>query len=454
MKSDPRVTAVNILISLESGRRTLDDLVDTLLTRQAIPEKRDRALATTLLYGVLRHRMTLDWVIRQLSSTAFEKIDPVVLSILRTGLYQILFLDRVPDYAAVDSSVRMVKKMAGPRLGNYVNGVLRAATRKRDALDFPDRSADPVKWLSVTRSFPEWMLQRWMKRYGLADTIRYCEMTNRIPAITLRVNTLKTVYARAREAIGREAAHVEDGRFAPDAISLSSPKDSIDVLESFVSGWFQVQGEAAQLVCLLLDPQPKERVLDACAGLGGKTGYIAQLMENCGKVVATDSDKRKLGLLAGEMDRLGASIVETRQVDWLKKPSTIPLTEKFDRVLADCPCSGMGVLRRNPDIKWSASVKDFSRYQKNQVRFLSVLADYVRTDGFLIYVVCSTEPEENERVIERFLDNRRDFYVDRKFGGREGRLRPFINDTGYFKTSIYPHDLDGFFGVRLKKKQS
>ena len=453
MKSDPRLTAINILLSLESGKHTLDDLVNTTLTRQTLPGKRDRALATALLFGVLRRRLTLDWIIRQLSTTPFEKIEPVVRAILRTGLYQIMFMDRIPHYAAVDSSVNQVKTMANPRLANFVNGVLRTAIRRRDELVFPDPSTDPVGWLSVTRSFPEWMIHRWLNRFGRMDTVRLCDMINRVPPITARVNTLKTVYARVRESLGRETERIEEGRFAPDAISFYSPRGSVDELEGFTNGWIQVQDEAAQLVCLMLDPQPGERVLDACAGLGGKTGYMGQLMENRGRVLATDSDGGKLRLLTGEMNRLGVSIVETRQVDWLKAASG-RMTEKFDRVMADCPCSGMGVLRRNPDIKWSASVQGLLRHQKNQVRLLTRLADNVRNGGFLVYVVCSTEPEENEQVVDRFLDKRRDFYLDKQYKGPVKHLRRFISDRGYFQTSVYPHDLDGFFGVRLKKKQS
>ena len=453
MKPDPRLTAINILRSLESGKRTLDDLVNASLNRQTLPEKRDRALATALLFGVLRRRLTLDWVIRQLSTTPFEKIEPDIRTILRVGIYQILFMDRIPHYAAVDSSVNFVKTMADPRLAKYVNGMLRTAIRRRDDLDFPDASTDPIRWLSVTRSVPEWMIRRWINRFGRMDTIRLCDRINRVPPITARVNTLKTAYARVRETLGRETERVEEGRFAPEAVSFYSPKGSVDELECFINGWIQVQDEAAQLVCLMLDPQPGERVLDACAGLGGKTGYIGQLMENRGRIVAADSDGRKLRALKGEMDRLGISIVETRQIDWLK---TVPgrMTETFDRVMADCPCSGMGVLRRNPDIKWTASAQDLLRHQKNQARLLTRLADNVRDGGYLVFVVCSTEPEENEQVVDLFLNKRRDFYIDRQVNRLETGVRRFIDDRGYFQTTVYPHDLDGFFGVRLKKKQS
>jgi 16S rRNA (cytosine967-C5)-methyltransferase len=453
MKSDPRLTAMKILNSLESGQKTLDDIVRTVLNRGTLPEKRDRALATTLVYGVLRRRMTLDWVIAQLSSTAFEKIDPPIRTILRVGLYQLLFLDKIPDYAAVNSSVNFAKAVAPPRLANYVNGVLRSAVRQRDRLTYPAEEPDPVQWLSVTRSFPGWMVQRWMARFGLADTIRYCDMVNRIPPITVRVNTLKTGYARVRDALSREVERLEDGRYSPDAISFYSPQGSVDELERFADGWFQVQDESAQLVCRLLNPRPGERILDACAGLGGKTGYIAQLMKNRGRVTAADIDGRKLRSLAAEMDRLGVSIVETRRVDWLDRPAGQAL-EKFDRVLADCPCSGMGVLRRNPDIKWSASARLLSRHQKNQVQLLSALADRVRSGGFLVYVVCSTEPEENEQVVDLFLHGRKDFDIDTELTDTEAGVRHFINDRGFFTTSVYPQDLDGFFGVRLKKKQS
>jgi 16S rRNA (cytosine967-C5)-methyltransferase len=269
----------------------------------------------------------------------------------------------------------------------------------------------------------------------------------------VRVNTLKTGYARAREALAGEAERIEDGRYCPDAISFYSPRGSVDEMESFRSGWFQVQDESAQLVCRWLNPRPGERILDACAGLGGKTGCLAQLMENRGRVTAVDKDGDKLRALAVEMKRLGVSIVETRRINWLDTFAREE-NEQFDRVLADCPCSGMGVLRRNPDIKWSASPERLSRHRHHQVRLLSTLADRVRPGGVLMYVVCSTEPEENEQVVERFLNARKDFAVDTEPAGAEDGRRQFIDDRGYFITSVYHHDLDGFFGARLKKKRS
>ncbi len=450
MKPDPRITSVKILDTLETGRQTLDVIVGTALDSRLLPDKRDRALVTALVYGVLRRRLTLDWVIGQLSTTPFDRIEPTVRTILRLGLYQILFMDRIPVYAAVDSAVRLTKTMSVPRLANYVNGVLRAAVRRRESLSYPDQADDPVKWLSVTRSFPEWMVNRWIARLGMSETVRYCDMINRIPSITVRVNTLKTVYARARSALAAAVEKMEDGRFAPAAISFSSPRGAVDDLACFADGWFQVQSESAQLSCLLLDPQPKERILDAFAGLGGKTGYMAQLMNNNGRILAADADGRKLKSLDDEMKRLGVSIAETRRIDWLKNAPGTTL-KKFDRVLADCPCSGMGVIRRNPDIKWSADPRQPARHRKNQVRLLSVLADYVRTGGFLVYVVCSTEPEENEQVIDLFLKSHKNFAVDTDLTGTHTAVRQFTDNRGCFKTPVYPHGLDGFFGIRLKK---
>lgn len=453
MKADPRRTAMNILDTLENGRRTLDDVVGDLLNRRALPEKRDRALTTALVYGVLRRRLTLDWVIGQFSDTAFDKIDPVVRSALRLGLYQLLFMDRIPEYAAVNASVNLVKSAVGPRPANFVNGVLRTAVRRRQNLVYPDQAADPVKWLSVTRSFPEWMIRRWIIRYGPADTVRLCDTINRVPPITVRVNTLKSDYARVREALGREAARVADGLYAPDAISLEAPKESIEDLRGFQDGWFQVQDEAAQLACLLLNPRPGERILDACAGLGGKTGYLAQLMKNRGTITAIDADGRKLEALAGEMERLGATMVATRRIDWLNNRSRQVL-ERFDGILADCPCSGMGVLRRNPDIKWSASARQLARHRDRQAGLLSALADLVRPGRCLVYVVCSTEPEENDQVIDLFLKRHSDFMVDLAPAGPAAAARRFIDRQGFFRTMVYPHAVDGFFGVRLKKKRS
>jgi 16S rRNA (cytosine967-C5)-methyltransferase len=240
--------------------------------------------------------------------------------------------------------------------------------------------------------------------------------------------------------------------YAPDGLSLFNPKTSIPEIESFKDGWFQVQDEAAQLVSHLLNPQPGENILDACAGLGGKTGHIAQMMGNQGAVVAMDKDKRKLLQLKGEMKRLGVSMVTTKCYDLNTPPRKRDFPE-FDRVLLDAPCSGLGVLRRNPDIKWTMSKKRLTLHQKKQGAFLNNLAHFVKPSGVLVFAVCSLEPEENEAVINDFLNKHSNFVIEDSILRLPFKARSFVDDNRCLRTLPHVHNMDGFFSVSLKRTQ-
>ncbi len=450
MKSDPRDVALSILNTLETGRRTLDVIVEEALGKAAFSHRRDRALVITLVYGVLRWRNTLDWLIRQFSNTPFKRITPGVRNILRLALFQIRFLDRVPDYAAVNAAVDMTKTSAAPRLSGFVNGVLRAAVRRHRQVVLSDAAAGDTAPLAVTASLPEWLLRRWIERYGFSKTKTMCDVINTVPPLTVRVNSLKTSFARAREALADEVSDLSPGRYSPCALSFYAPEAPVNELSAFRQGWCRVQDEAAQLAGFLLDPRPEETILDACAGRGGKTAHIAQLMGNRGHILAVDKNARKLDLLETEMVRQGVLNVKTAKVNLLQ--NFLPFPDHFDRVLADCPCSGLGVLRKNPDTKWSVSPEDLSRHHDHQVRLLDRLAQLVRPGGILLYVVCSREPEENEAVVNDFLNIHGEFDIERRAGADDNPAFRFLNRDGFFQTGVYPDGLDGFFGARLKKK--
>lgn len=449
-KSDPRAVALRILTALEKGHRTLDQVADEALARVSFPEKRDRALVTTLVYGVLRWRNTLDYTIVHFSRTPLQRMDPAVLNILRLGLFQLRFLDRIPDFAAINSSVDLSKQAGLGRLSGFVNGLLRSSTRHPGEPDPPDMDKDPVQALCVTKSFPEWMIRRWIARFGIEETVQLCDFLNTVPPITVRVNGLRAAPEQVAASLAQEAAGVTPGRHAPEAVSFSSPKVPVHEMTAFGAGWFQVQDEAAQLIGLLTDPRPGQRVLDACAGLGGKTGHLARLMENQGRIVAADRDTAKLERLAGEMTRLGITNVRPMTLDMLV-PEQLKDAGGFDRVLADCPCSGTGVIRRNPDTKWRLSEQDLARLQNDQIAMLTNLADHVRDGGLLVYAVCSMEPEENDAVVQSFLKRRPDFAIDTGVAADVPAVAGFTDDPGFFRTFPWRHGMDGFFGVRLKK---
>ncbi len=453
MKENARTTALTILNNLDQNKTTLDLVVDEVLGTKTFLDRRETALTTALVYGTIRWKGRLDWIIDNFSRTRLSKIDPPILNILRLGLFQILYMDRIPESAAVNTSVELAKSTVSPFLAKFVNGVLRNALRGYDDLSFPDPEKERAKALSVGKSFPLWLVKRWTGRYGEQKTAALCDKINEIPPITIRANTLKVSRDELLEHIRGSVRELSPTRLSRSGISLTHPDSKISELTTFKEGWFQVQDEAAQLVAELVNPKPGERVLDACAGLGGKTGHLAQLMENRGILVAMDRDDRKLSKLDAEMKRLGIEMVRTLAFD-LGRPLDESEQEPFDKILVDAPCSGLGVLRRNPDSKWSASKKNLGRYRKRQITFLTNVAAMVKPGGSLVYAVCSAEPEENEEVIRAFLASRPDFTVDKAPAGIEGEAASLVNQEGYIKTLPLDHDMDGFFSVCLKRKGS
>ncbi|MCK5507760.1 MAG: 16S rRNA (cytosine(967)-C(5))-methyltransferase RsmB [Desulfobacterales bacterium] len=445
-----RNTALFILNTLDRGHKTLDRILDEDITdKEQYLSKRDRALVNALVYGVIRRRGTLDWIIDYFSNTRLNAIDSNILNILRIGLFQVIFLDKIPVSAAVNTSVEMAKSSTSPKVAGFVNAVLRSSAKGYKKVPFPDRDKDPVKALSTAKSFPEWLIKRWLDRFGLKETEVLCDAVNNIPPITVRTNNLKISRDDLINKLESDVELIDYTSYSPDGICFFKPKLPVSKMKAFKSGWFQVQDEAAQLVTCLLNPQPGETILDACAGLGGKTGHIAQLMRNKGKIVAMDKNNEKLLRHKSEMKRLGISIVQTC-VHNLNKPFDKNYIDGFDRILLDAPCSGLGVLRRNPDIKWLMSKKNLIHYKEKQVRFLDILSHLVKPSGILVYAVCSTEPEENEEVIKVFLNNHPEFVVEKKPDGLPFNIRFLVNKNGYLITFPHTNNMDGFFAVCLR----
>lgn len=448
--TDPRRWAFDVLRRLEGGSATLNDLLereDGNLAAMAAP---DRSLAYALVYGVLRWRARLDWTIASFSKRPFQRLDPSAVQALRLGLFQILFLDRVPPSAAVNTSVDLVKAEGKTWLSGFVNALLRRAVREAGAVQEPDPAADPAEAIAVAASCPVWLVRRWIDRFGAAEAERLCRSLNAVPPLTLRVNTLKADRPTVLDAMRPLADTVEPTRFAPEGVRLTGTRKAVEKLPGFAEGWYQVQDEAAQLVGCLLDPRPGESVLDACAGLGGKTGHIAQRMENRGTVVAVDKSGEKLKRLRSEMDRLGASLVKTCRTD-LDGAAESLAGRRFHRVLLDAPCSGLGVLRRNPDAKWSARKRRLSSFARRQDRFLRTAAAMVRPGGVLVYAVCSMEPEETRLVADRFMKERPEFTAEIPPGVLSEQAARLLAGDGTLETFPHRHDMDGFFAVRFRR---
>lgn len=447
---DARSTALQVLNQIDKGRNTLDDLMERAIDRPSPLSQRDMPLLYALTYGVLRWRNRLDWIIGHCSHLRLEKIDSGVLNAIRLGLFQIVFLDRIPTSAAVNTTVELTKSMAGPWVVKYVNAVMRKAARVYRHIPLPDFEKKPLAALSVEKSFPEWLIKRWASSFGFEAAAALLDAVNVIPQTMLRCNTLTTRRNDLLDRLTKENQQVVGTRFSPDGIRCIKLANPVFQLPSFQSGCFQVQDEAAQLISLMLSPKPGEKILDACAGLGGKTGHIGQMMQNRGRIVAMDKSRNKLQQLEAEMKRLKIINVTTRMHN-LQTPLDVSRTGRFDRILVDAPCSGLGVLRRHPDAKWSANPDRIRRNRSRQQKFLENLAPLVKPSGRLLYAVCSMEPEETDQVVKKFLYHHPGFVIIDPRIELPENIHSFFDKNGYFKTYPHLHDMDGFFGVCFKR---
>lgn len=445
-RKEPREICLEILNQVEKT----DDHLDGLLTHSFKTYRHltslDRAFITELSYGTLRWRGRLDWTIQQFSHIPFEKIELGILNTLRLGLYQILFLSKVPVSASVNESVKLAKKIRSEGGASFVNAVLRSVLRKKEALVYPDGKKEPDLYLSVVQSHPLWLIKRWINEMGVERTKEICLFNNEISPLTLRVNTLKIKREDLIEKFKRKGLNPSPTVYAEEGIVLEEPPP-VSELPYHQKGFYVIQEEASQLVTSILDPKPEEIILDACAGPGGKTTHIAQRMGNRGSIYALDLNRGKLNSLINRCHELGIKIVKTIRGDATHPPPMVE-TMRFDRVLADVPCSGFGTLRRNPDLKWKRKEEDIQRLSILQSDILRGLAPLVKEGGILIYSTCTVFNEENEKVIERFLKENPQFHLAPVLNVLPDRCHSLIQN-GYFKTFPPKDKMDGFFVTRM-----
>lgn len=436
-----RSLALKAILKVESGQK-VSDVVDKLISNNRLNDA-DRRLFTELVYGISRWRGQLDWIINK---HVKYKPDNLTLNILRLGIYQLIHLDKIPAYAAINESVELTKSR---KKSKFVNAVLRTVQRKGlKNIRFPKLEEKPVEHLSVKYSFPKWLIKQWINQYGLDWTIAFCQASNQIAPISIRTNTLKTTRTELIKLLESEDIELEKSRYVPEGIILL---DNIPLAElDAYSHLFQVQDESAMLVSHILEPKPGELVFDVCAAPGGKTIHIAQLMENSGQILAFDILESKLKLINQNCTRLGISIVKTSIADAAEE--TFPSTA--DRVLIDVPCSGFGTLRRHPDIRWNKSQETIIELSELQLEIINNVSKALKPDGVLVYSTCTIEPEENEKVIEKFLDTNPEFTVESADKFLPNNSSELITEKGYVKTYPHLHDIDGSFVVRLRKHNS
>jgi 16S rRNA (cytosine967-C5)-methyltransferase len=447
-----RRVAVEVLLRVEQGGAFANLALDAALRRARL-SPRDRALATQIAYGVLRWRGRLDWIIGQAAARSMQRIALPVRCVLRAAAYQLLFLERVPAYAAVDQAVRQARDLAGARVPGFVNGVLRQIARTRGEVPYPDPASDPAGYLAAYASLPRWIAERWVARLGLPEATELALASNTTPPVTYMANLLKASPEGARRALQEDLGPMVPGRWAPGTFSggagAAGPPGEARALRE---GLACVMDEAAVLPVHLLDLRPGERVLDACAGGGGKAAVAAGMLQGKGLIVALEPQAQALRRLREACARLGLACVHPVQGEAQRAGAFLRAAPAgdFDAVLVDAPCSGLGTLRRHPEIKWRATPGHIAELAALQEAILGGVARCVRPGGVLVYATCTTEPEENEEVVEVFLNDHPDFWLEDS--------RPFLPGPaaslaakGYLRTWPHRHGIDGFFAARLRR---
>ncbi|HEX7534794.1 MAG TPA: 16S rRNA (cytosine(967)-C(5))-methyltransferase RsmB [Syntrophales bacterium] len=446
MMKTPRHMAVEILDSVEEDGAYAEPLLDASLSAHPQAKLPDRRLITEIVYGTLRMKGHLDWIIERLYRGRFDSMDVSIKNILRTGLYQLVFTERIPDFAIVDEAVEITKKMRR-RGSGLVNAILRNFIRKKEQITYPEAGKDPALNISIVHSHPLWMVRKWIEMFGVEETAVLCRANNQAPPITVRVNTLTTSRERTKEELSEQGFEVKETVFSSDGLIISSPTMSVRETDCYSLGRIQVQDEASQLMGRLVSPKPGENVLDICAGMGGKTTHLAAIMENRGSILALDISKKKIDDLCKNASRRAAAIVDTHVGDAREKPGKA-FIESFDRILIDAPCTGLGTLRRNPEIKWRTLPADAEKCSVLQKAILENAAAYLKRGGSLIYSTCTITEEENDQVIEDFINRHPDFICIRPPDKINSSL---VDDHGYFRSYPHRHSTDGFFGAVLVK---
>jgi 16S rRNA (cytosine967-C5)-methyltransferase len=441
--SPARIAAYETVLAVTVGNADLPSALAK--ARAPLSDDRDRALTGEIATGAIRWQAAADHIVQAFSGRPTSKLDVEILVVLRIGIFQLLHLDRVPASAVVDDAVDLARRAGKRSAAGFVNALLRRVSRERTRLPLP--SAPPIDLLSITLSHPRWLAERWIARHGEADAERWARFNNTPAALTLRVNTLVTT----RDALARDLAasgvETEPARFAPDALVVTAGNPLLTPIAP--SGAFVVQDEASQLVGAFAGAAPGERILDACASPGGKTTQMAAAMRDEGTIVAADIRGRRLDLLARAVAASGARAIHVVQADARGTP---PYGALFDAVLLDAPCSGLGTIRRDPDIRWRRHPGDLPALASAQLAMLGRLAAVVRPGGRLVYSTCSSEPEENEDVVGVFLDERPEFRRDLPplFAARPG-LASLLDSEGALRTLPFRDGLEAFYAVTLRR---
>lgn len=443
--ADARAAALAALLHVDENEGFSNLVLDKTLAKFAL-EPRDAALASAIFYGVLERRLTLDYYIGQFASTPVRKMTPQVREILRIGAYQILYLEKIPSSAAVNVAVELAKQNKAVKASGFINAVLRNLVRNLQKLCLPEEHADPLRYLSLKYSCPEWLISLWQRAYGPRCTALLLESLSEHPPMYVRLNNTRGDEEYLLRRLMEENVKAKAITWIPGAAKLETT-GSVSSLASFQEGLFHVQDLSSQLCAALLEAQPGERVIDVCSAPGGKAFTIAERMNGTGEVLAFDQYKGKVNLIRQGARRLGLGNIHADLRDALKPREPLG---PADRVLCDAPCSGLGIIRRKPEIRYK-SPSALDSLPDLQYRILSKSSELVKNGGILVYSTCTLNPEENGAITRRFLQEHPDF-LPRRLPLPQGVTHAVEEPENELTLMPHVHGTDGFFVASFRRR--
>lgn len=445
-----RELALDVLTRVDQEQAYSNLLLNRSLEKSEL-SRQEVGLATELVYGTIQRLNTIDYFLGRFLAKGVGKLQPWVRALLRLSFYQLYYLDRVPDHAVVSEAVTIAKRRGHQGISGMVNGVLRNVIRQRAELTIPTELTESAR-IALEHSHPEWLVKSWIARYGAETTAAMCAANNAPPKISVRVNQIRGSREQLLDKLRESGLHAEASTVSPSGIVLEQSGNMAHT-DWFKQGLISIQDESSMLVAEVVDPKPGMMVLDCCAAPGGKTAHLAEKMGDQGTVWANDVHAHKEELVKGQASRLGLSIVHTRTGDAAELSSHFPV-QSFDRILLDAPCSGLGVIRRKPDLKWVKQESLFREIADTQLKLLQSVAKLLKPDGILVYSTCTLEYTENEGVVQAFLEQNPEFAPDVQMASLLPDAVQQASETMPGTVQILPHVFgsDGFFISRLRRR--
>ena len=440
--SNSREIALKILMRIEEGAYS-NLILDSELSRHELSDL-DKSYITRVIYGVVTYKLTLDYIIKKNSKIRLKKISPSILNILRLGIFEIYYMDKIPVSATCNEYVKLARKYGHNASSGFVNAILRNLSKKDLKTNFEGLEGNEL--LSIKYSCPLWLVEKWSKQFG--DIEELLKANNEKTDTCIRVNTLKNSREELKQKLIDKGYEVSDGKIV-DILYIKKLKGLLSE-ELFNEGYFVVQDEAPAIIAHILQPKENEEILDICSAPGGKTTHIAQLMNDKGEIIATDIHEHRVGLVQQLAEKLGIKSIKTECMDATEYNPEFE--EKFDGIVADVPCSGLGVIRKKPEIKWTATEEEINDLVEIQKAILNNAKRYLKKGGRLVYSTCTTTIEENENMVKWFLEENKEFKVKNIAGYIPDKLKSIIVSEGWLLFMPNKEGTDGFFACVLEKE--